>query len=945
MAKTTRTFLLAALTSALGISALCALPPVGGFLLGRAIAAALVFPGLGQGPAVATAGALAAFSVGLTGLAYLAFRWSGFGASWIGLLVCWGLAGGPAGVVAVLAWVRWHGVPFDAYARYAASWGMATALLAALLALAATRVLPATPAPKAPGTPAGSGEPVKPVRKDPAAAPKKPSATAKQPAAAGKTATTKASTTKASTTKTATKTPTKAATTKAGSAKAGAVRVSTAKPAGGKEPAAGPEGASTGESRWSFRPRSWVLPCLAAGWAIVWSVLLRAEQPLLAWLPLSLNYFDQVAVVLATIAAGSLEGVLRRRLPVEGRPGRAFVLAWISLSVAPVVYAAVVAIDRGMRELLLARPLSAAWVAEYAGDMTAALVAQPAQVAVPPLLLALVATGVQQALPHRQGPPAEPDPVRTDRRWSLLVAGAAVALTYFCVAVTSRFPLLTRRTFDAETPVMVRALALLAPPDPALGRTVVVWLWAVAAVFGVSAAVLVYVAVRGQLVRVFPATSYLVLVAALALATALAWNAGSVIGHALTGERPLGISPAAEAAEFCAFVVPVFGALLFIVHSQVGVSRFAGIVELEGEQTWEKVTERYRAWKEQVSGHVPGRRERGLIAARAAGGALVLAVAAGAVRAFGGGGQAELPGSGVFLAAPVLSAGVPAAENLTGALYLVLLAGLVYAALTKVNLQERRWSVWLTVWGLSVVAGAAAALATPAGMQLGLVAGPFAVAGLVVAARRRVLLAGGVVLVLVALAPLVRGAPPREPVAVVPGAWRERLPGLVIDVSYPRARGGPDTARVDAALMAPVKAYVDEALRRHREGAGPGAVTGSFVVVRADAEVVSVRYALAGEIGRAVTYDVAAGEVLTVRDLFVPHAFTPAGRRQMADALRPLMPKGQNPRTVSVDSDRLLVNLAVGAVEFTFGRDYFCTPCSPFTVRVPDGRLTGLLRR
>ncbi|TMR01709.1 hypothetical protein ETD86_54420, partial [Nonomuraea turkmeniaca] len=359
----------------------------------------------------------------------------------------------------------------------------------------------------------------------------------------------------------------------------------------------------------TFRPRRWVLPGLVLGWALVWSVLIGDREPLLAWLPLSLGYFDQVAVVLAAVVASYLEGALRRRLPVEGRPGRAFVLAWIALCAAPIVYAAVVAIDRGMREPLLAAPLNMAWAVEYARDIGAALVAEPAQIAVPPLLLALAGTGLQIVLPGKEREPAPPDPVRPDRRWCLLVAGAALALTYFCVAVTSRHPVLTRRTYDDGTPVMVRALAFLAPPDPVLGGTAVMWLWTVTAVFAASATVLVYVAVRGRLVRLFPASDYLVLVGALALAAAVAWNAGSVIAYAVTGERLLGIAPAVEAALFTGIVVPGLAALVFIVHSQVGLTRFVRIVELEDEETWRTLAERYRAWKEQVREHMPPRRE------------------------------------------------------------------------------------------------------------------------------------------------------------------------------------------------------------------------------------------------------------------------------------------------------------------------------------------------
>ncbi|GAA2209363.1 hypothetical protein GCM10009850_048210 [Nonomuraea monospora] len=907
---TTRTFLLASAGSALGLAALCALPAVGGFLLDRAVAATLVFPGLGHGQAAGTAVTLGAFCVMLTGGGYLAYRWSGFGESRVGLLVCWGLAGGPAGVLAVLLWARGHRLPFGPYVTDAASWGMAIALPAAGLALAGTRMLPA----------------------------------------------------------------------------AGRERTRT------------------------FRPRAWVLPCLVAGWSLVWSVLLRERLPLLGWLPLSFSYFEQVAVVLATIAAASLEGALRRRLPVEGRPGRAFVLAWIALSVAPVVYAAVVAIDLGMRELLLAAPLGTAWMAEYATDMTAVLVAAPAQTALPPLLLALAATGVQRVL-RAEPAPVPADPVRTDRRWGLVVAGAAVALTYFCLAVTSRFTLLTRRTFDADTPVTVRALALLSPPDPGLGRVAVVWLWAIPAVFAVAAAVLVYVAVRGQLVRVFPVSAYPVLVAAVALAAALAWNLGGLAGLVLTGGRPAGISPAAEAAEFAVFAAPVFAAVLFIVHSQVGVARFARVVELEGEQKWEKLAERYRAWREQVRGHVPGRRERGLIAARAAGGALVLAVVAGAVQGFGGPvDSGSWRGSGVFLAFPVLSAGVPVADNLTGLAYLVLLAVLVYVGLARMNVAERRWAVWLTVWGMSVLAGVVAGLGTPAGLQLGLLAGPFAVAGVAVTARRKpqptgetatttrrktqpageaapstrrkaqpageaaptprrkaqavegkaepegetavavprkVLLGGGLALAVLAAAPLVLVTGERHPLTISTATWQERLPGLTIDVSYPRTTDAHDANRVSAALAAPVRAYVTEVLRRHRihPTTPTTTLTGGYALVRNDADLISVRYALTGELGRAVTYDRRAGRTLTVRDVFTPQAFTPAGRRRLAEVLRPLTPKGHDPRTVSVDSDRLLVNLAPGAVELTFGRDYFCVPCAPFTVRVPGDRLAGLVIR
>ncbi|MEV0160817.1 hypothetical protein [Nonomuraea fuscirosea] len=1003
MAKTTRTFLLAAAGIALGVCGLCALPPVGGFLLGRAVASVLVFPGLGQGLAAGTAVTLVVYAVLLTCGAYVAFRWSGFGASRIGLLVCWGLAGGPAGVLAVLLWTRGHGVPFDGYAPYAASWGMATALLAALLTMAATRLLPA---------PAGDGPPVPEDEQDPPSADKptirKGTSAKETPAAPRKGAPAKetpATGRKATPAKEPSATGRKATSVTGRKGVAAKGSSATAR----KRAHRVREQSSGSVRRLVFHPRSWVLPCLVAGWAVVWSVLVRDRQPLMAWLPLSLSYFTQVAVVLASIAAGYVEGTLRRRLPVEGRPGRAFVLAWISASVAPVVYAAVVAIDLGMRERLLAAPLNPAWIGEYAADLGAVLVAEPVQVALPPLVLALAAVGVQAVPPLRRAPAGEPDPVRTDRRWALLVAGAALALTYFCLAVTSRFPLLTRRTFDAETPAMVRALAVLSPPDPVLGVTAVVWSWATTAMFAVATAGLVYVAVRGQLVRLFPASSYVVLVGALALATALAWTVGGMIGRAVTGEEPVGISPAAQATEFAAFVVPVFAALLFIVHSQVGVSRFAKIVDLENEQTWEQATERYRAWRDRTRDHVSSWREREVIAGMAAAGALVPLVLAGALMplvSLMGASSAHGLGAGGGLGFPVPSLVGPVADALTCAAYLVLLAGLVFVSLMRVNLRERRWSVWAAVWGASVVAGMAAGLATPAGLLLGLVAGPFAVAGVVagplLVGRRRVLVVAGAVLLLVTAAPLVRRAPAGVPLTITTATWRTQAPGLTVEISYPVVAGGSDAARVGAALVAPVRAYVEELLRRHREdpsrdpapatspgtsgttgpvtsgttdprtgpalaratgqAAGPtagattgttpgpatgsaaGLVTGGYTVVRNDAGVVSVRYALSGEVGRAVTYGRAEGRVLEVRDLFVPAAFTSTGRRQLAGALRPLMPKGHVPRTVSLDSDRLLVNLAPGAVEFAFGRDYFCAPCAPVTVRVPDARLTGLRR-
>ncbi|TMR10041.1 hypothetical protein ETD86_41235 [Nonomuraea turkmeniaca] len=282
-------------------------------------------------------------------------------------------------------------------------------------------------------------------------------------------------------------------------------------------------------------------------------------------------------------------------------------------------------------------------------------------------------------------------------------------------------------------------------------------------------------------------------------------------------------------------------------------------------------------------------------------------------------------------------------ENLTGALYVVLLAGLVYLVLGRSNTKGPR--SWAAVWGLSVVAGGLASLLLDpvAGLQAGFAAGAFVVAGLAVAAApRKVLPAGAAVLVAVAAAPLVRGTPPQA-FTVTSATWREQRPRLTIDVSYPRASGG-DARRVNAALFAPIRERVEDTLRDLRaDPAAHGTVTGTHVLVRDDAQVISVRYLLAGEQWRAVNYDVPAGRVLTVREIFTPVAFTPAGRRRLAAALRPLMPARQIPRTVSADNERLLVNLSRGAVEFTFGRGYFCTACEPFIVRASRERLAGLV--
>ncbi|NUP77858.1 MAG: hypothetical protein HOV96_09975, partial [Nonomuraea sp.] len=94
------------------------------------------------------------------------------------------------------------------------------------------------------------------------------------------------------------------------------------------------------------------------------------------------------------------------------------------------------------------------------------------------------------------------------------------------------------------------------------------------------------------------------------------------------------------------------------------------------------------------------------------------------------------------------------------------------------------------------------------------------------------------------------------------------------------------------------------------------------------------------------TYDLRAGRALGVRDVFTPAALSRAGRLRLAAALRPLLPPGAvaNPALGRADGDFAEVGLAPGAVEFTFGRGLLCPACPAVTVRVPEERLTGLLR-
>ncbi|WP_336214060.1 hypothetical protein [Nonomuraea sp. LPB2021202275-12-8] len=899
----TRTFLLVASGSALALPGLLALPPVREFLLdrggllGRVLSRALVFPGVGQAPAASTVAGLVAFALAVAGGTCAISSLAGFGTSrWRGL-VCWGLAGGPAGVLAVLVWSlataseESVSILFGGQLKYAAWWGTAVGLLTGVLVRAV--------------------------------------------------------------------------------------------------PAVAERGTGT------FHGRRWVTPCLVFGWAVIWSVLLSGlyswERPflgLLAWLPLTVGYLRPFLVFFSAVVAALVEGMLRQWLPVDGRPGRAFVFSWIALCTAPLTYAIGGASDGGMRDLLVADPLDLAWVAEYVEDIGAALVADPAQVAVPPLLLALAGTGLQRVLPRRT---SEPDPIRPDRPWGLLVALGAVMATYLLVTVVSAVPALTGRAFDEDLSAAILAFGFLTPPDEAPGQDAGVWFWTVAVAFASLSAVVAYVAVRGQVIRLVPATAWLVLAAGLALAVQVAWNAGGVIAPAITGWDLLGIALVPEAAAFTLIVVPGLATVLWLVHLMVTLSRVRRAVDLDAyveddddERAWDELVARHRDWRQRVRAYAPDRRERALIAAKAAGAALLVTVVAGAFLGFGHGlpvGQVAVRASEPFLALPVLSA-VPrgdwALEILTAVLYVALLAGLVHLGLRGANVRERRLSAGLAVWSLSVVAGGLAMLIraqaeaawsrvppgdlieaySGVGLQFGLIAGLPVAVGTLITVRRPVLLCGAAVLLVVALAPLARPAAGSEQITITAAHLREsRDPRLTVDASYPLARGGDVTA-LNAALMAPIGEAVRESARINRDHppAVPqdSRVTGAFEVVRNDTELVSVRYGIIREIeglrpvesGYAVNYDRAAGRALTTREVFTPSAFSRAGRARLALAIRSHTARAEvaNLESAGVDDALLLVNLGTSAVEFTFVRGYFCNACASFTVRMPPERLRGLLR-
>ncbi|NUR85330.1 MAG: hypothetical protein HOY71_14705, partial [Nonomuraea sp.] len=233
-----------------------------------------------------------------------------------------------------------------------------------------------------------------------------------------------------------------------------------------------------------------------------------------------------------------------------------------------------------------------------------------------------------------------------------------------------------------------------------------------------------------------------------------------------------------------------------------------------------------------------------------------------------------------------------------------------------------------------------------AGLQMGFAAGPFVILGVLTEVPRRVLLYGAAALAVVALAPAVRPSPGAGPVTVGAGVWHEERadPRQTIDVARPVTHG-PGADRIDAALLAPVRALV---------AATPDAtrVTASYVVTRHDDDVLSVRYLTRwegphpGERAQTAIYDLRAGRPLGVRDVFTPAALSRAGRERLAATLRPLLLPGAvaNPSLLRVDGDFAEVGLAPGAVELTYGRGLLCPDCPAVTVRVPEKRLAGLLR-
>ncbi|MDH2427000.1 hypothetical protein [Sphaerisporangium sp. TRM90804] len=942
MAMMARRFLLVTAGSALffsglfGLSALGELLSAMGNLPARVLRRALVFPGRGEALTPGTVAALVVFAVVLAVGMYAVLRWADVGWSWRGYVGSGALVGAPAGVLAVLVWalvragVEGAGEPegspaslFYGSLTYAPAWGVTMGALTGLVVWVWDPELPA-----------------------------------------------------------------------------------------GSERAARP-----------FQARGWVLPSLVVGWALIWSVIATRlgpsgarDQPLLIplrWLVIDDRHLGVLAVVVAAGVAGGVEALLRRRLPVEGRPGRAFVVAWIALCAAPPAYAAVTAIGDGMLDLYAAGPLNIGWVAEYAEDTGAALVSEPTRIAVPPLLLALVVTAIRLRLPARERVRAEPDPVRPDRRWALLVAGAAVLYTYFRIAVASLSPAPVRQAEIVDAPLLSRALFLLTPPSPPGDEAALLWFWSVAGTFLVLSALLGYAAVRGQTNRILPVGAYLTLLGGLALAAQLAWNGGGTIARALTDQRPPTSATVSEAAAFTAVYVPFCALVMLLVHVAVGFRVVRSVLDLgslgedeDFDRVWDKLTADYGVWKRKTAAFTPSRDELRLMSVKAAGIAVVVAVVAGAFQGFGVGrpvGQVTVPADGFFLALPSLPL-VPGPQGadlhwvleiITGMLYALSLGGLVWLGLRRLNVRERRLSAGLAVWGLSVVAGGLVMLVralleaalldggfgpgdlveaySGVGWQMGLLAGIPVAVGVMMrpgwAPRGPVLRYGAALTLAVAAAPLARLAQDDGQVAIATATWRveHRDPQLTVDVRHPLVQGGDagERGRIGAALSAPVRELVETTLEDYRrypprptpEGGThtTNSVTSRFTVVRDDSTVISIRYVSLvrtvglrpREIGHAVDFDRAFGRTLTTRDVFTAAAFSRTGRERLAAALRPHLPPNlaASLGSVDVDDGLLQINLGRGAVEFTFGRPYFCNACETFTVRMPPERLPGLLRR
>ncbi|TMR16669.1 hypothetical protein ETD86_24660 [Nonomuraea turkmeniaca] len=771
----------------------------------------------------------------------------------------------------------------------------------------------------------------------------------------------------------------------------------------------------------SFDPRSWVLPAIVVVWVtirgladVLWpgAGFTNAAWRLLGWLPTYVADLPGLVVALLGVGAAAYfaykaERALRQRLPTGGLSGRSFVLAWIALLTAPVAYALVVAVWDGMIPIAGQNPLSPAWLLEYVEDVGATLVASPAQLSVTPLLLALASTGIQRLLPPVSPMPL-PDPEAPRRGWSLEAAGTALASMLAIVALASSVPDLAVRLASPPAPggewrlTVLRGWSFLTPPEHPTSQ-----FWALAAGVLVLTCSLVYLTARGQIAHLFTPTAYLPMWGALALAIAVAVP---VSGLLASPQTPSPLPTPAQAAVFVVLIAPALALVLALTHmNRIGWAMIKAL-DLdhfpEAKDTgavWEKLSERYQAWKERAQAHKTTPAERRAIALKAGICGLTVALLTGAAHALALGvplGRTAIPDNGLFLALPEIRLspleGEPRAdwllENITAALYIVLLMWLVHLGLRSVD-RSAAWAVGLTVLGQSVVAGSLAlGLRTvlgawlsssamraadrfetyiPLGPQLGLLTG--LAAGLTVSYLRRPVWLGKVprsrrlqaaygcaalLLVVGALPPMTPAAKPVR-LELTTHTWRERHDDerLSVNLSYPRIKGDE---RVNIELFAPLRARVEEMLREFERypATADSELTNSFAIVRSDNRLVSIRYALTltgvgahpAYFGDVVTVDVAARRALSKEEIFVPAIRSSAGMTRLASVIRTHLP---DPRTaglldalirVDVADPDLGVNLGSEAVQFTLFRGLVCYSCEPVTVRVPAERLDGLLR-